>query len=176
MNQSNQQIGYIHLYTGNGKGKTTAALGLAVRAAGANKNTFIGQFVKGMHYAELLSLKRFPEITVKQFGLDCFIVNKPTQKDIDVARAGFHEISQIIMDNTYNIVVLDEICIAIYYRLISVNEVLDLLSKKPREMEIILTGRYAPQELIEAADLVTEMKEIKHYYNQGIEARKGIEY
>ncbi len=176
MNQSNQQIGYIHLYTGNGKGKTTAAIGLAVRAAGANKNSFIGQFVKGMHYSELVSLKRFPEITVKQYGLNCFIVNKPTQNDIEAARTGFNEISKIIINNSYNIVVLDEVCIAIYYRLISVNEVLDLLNKKPPEMEIILTGRYAPQELIEAADLVTEMKEIKHYYNQGIEARKGIEY
>ncbi|HNT41774.1 MAG TPA: cob(I)yrinic acid a,c-diamide adenosyltransferase [Tenuifilaceae bacterium] len=176
MNQSNQQNGYIHLYTGNGKGKTTAAIGLAVRAAGANKTIFIGQFVKGMHYAELVSLQRIPQIKVKQFGLDCFIVNNPTQKDVDAARAGFDEISGIMLNNSYNMVILDEICIAIYYRLIGVNEVIDVLGKKPREMEVILTGRYAPQELIDIADLVTEMKEIKHYYNQGIEARKGIEY
>ncbi|MCB8964715.1 MAG: cob(I)yrinic acid a,c-diamide adenosyltransferase [Bacteroidales bacterium] len=176
MNNNSEQVGYIQLYTGNGKGKTTAAIGLAVRGAGAGKTTFMGQFVKGMPYAELLSLQRFPEITVKQFGLDCFIVNKPTQKDVDVARAGFNEVVNVVQSNSYNIVILDEICIALYYNLIGIEEVLDLLKMKPVGMEIVLTGRYAPQELIDVADLVTEMKEIKHYYSRGIEARKGIEY
>jgi cob(I)alamin adenosyltransferase len=168
--------GYIHLYTGNGKGKTTAALGLAIRAVGAGKKVFIAQFVKGMHYAELDSLKRFPEITLKQYGLDCFIVKEPTQKDIDAAQTGWKEISAIIKQNSYDMVVLDEICIALYYHLIELSDVLAVLQKKPLSMEIVLTGRYAPQELIDMADLVTEMKEIKHYYNQGIEAREGIEY
>lgn len=168
--------GYIHLYTGNGKGKTTAALGLAIRAIGAGNSVFIAQFVKGMHYSELDVLKRFPEITLKQYGLDCFIVNKPTQKDIDAAQIGWKETSAIIKQNRYDLVVLDEICIALYYHLIELHEVLDVLQKKTLSLEIVLTGRYAPKELIDKADLVTEMQEIKHYYNRGIEARKGIEY
>ena len=168
--------GYIHLYTGNGKGKTTAAIGLSIRAVGAGKRVFIGQFVKGMHYSELDTLKRIPEIELKQYGLDCFIENDPTQKDIDAAREGFAEISKIILNNDFDVVILDEICIALYYHLIENEEVLDLLKTKPKEMEIILTGRYAPNEIYEIADLVTEMNEIKHYYKIGVQARKGIEY
>ena len=168
--------GYIHLYTGNGKGKTTAAFGLALRAVGAGKQVFIAQFVKGMHYAEIDALQRFPEIELKQFGLDCFIVNEPTQDDIDAARKGLEEVSRIIEENSVNILILDEICIALHYHLFDIAAVVDLLKNKPAEMEIILTGRYAPPELYEIADLVTEMTEIKHYYNQGVEARKGIEF
>jgi len=168
--------GYIHLYTGNGKGKTTAALGLALRAVGAGKRVFIGQFVKGMHYAELESIARFPEIIIKQFGLDCFIENQPTQNDIDAARKGLSEVATIIKENQFDIIVLDEICIALYYHLFEIDEVINLLSERTSETEIILTGRYAPKELYNIADLITEMKEIKHYYNKGVQARKGIEY
>lgn len=168
--------GYIHLYTGNGKGKTTAAMGLALRAAGAGKRIFIAQFVKGMHYSESDSLKRFPEIELKQYGLGCFLVNQPTQKDIDAARKGLEEVSEMITQNKYDVIVLDEICIALHYHLIEFEEVLSLLKAKPEGMEIVMTGRYAPPELYEIADLVTEMTEIKHYYNKGIEARKGIEF
>ena len=168
--------GYIQLYTGNGKGKTTAALGLALRAVGAGKKVYIAQFVKGMHYSELDSLIRFPEIELKQFGLDCFIKNIPTQKDIDAARKGFSEVSEIIIQNNYNLVILDELCIALYYHLIELLDVIILLKSKPTEQEIIITGRYAPFELYEIADLITEMKEVKHYFEMGIEARKGIEY
>ncbi len=168
--------GYIHLYTGNGKGKTTAAIGLAVRAAGVGKKTYIAQFVKGMHYSELDSLKRFPEIEIHQFGLDCFIKNKPTQKDIDAAHTGLNCVTAIISNNQYDIVVLDEICIALYYKLFPLGDVIALLEQKPEEMEIVLTGRYAPEALIDMADLVTEMKEIKHYFARGIQAREGIEF
>ena len=168
--------GFIHLYTGNGKGKTTAALGLALRAAGAGKTVFMAQFVKGMHYSELDALKSFPAIEVKQFGLDCFIVNQPTREDIEAAQKGLEKVSSIIRDNNYNMVILDEICIALYYHLFEMDIVLELLKAKPEKMEIILTGRYAPPELYEIADLVTEMNEIKHYYQKGIEARKGIEF
>jgi cob(I)alamin adenosyltransferase len=168
--------GFIHLYTGNGKGKTTAALGLALRAAGAGKTVFIAQFVKGMHYSELDALKSLPAIEVKQFGLDCFIVNQPTLEDIEAARKGLEKVSSIIGKNNYDMVILDEICIALYYHLFELDAVLELLKAKPEKMEIILTGRYAPPELYEMADLVTEMNEIKHYYNTGIEARKGIEF
>ncbi len=135
--------GYIHLYTGNGKGKTTAALGLALRAAGAGKSVFIAQFVKGMHYSELDALKRFPEIELKQYGLDCFIVNEPTSKDIDAARKGLAEVTAIIAENKTDMVILDELCIALYYQLFDIREILALLKSKPDEMEIVMTGRYA---------------------------------
>jgi len=168
--------GFIHLYTGNGKGKTTAALGLALRAAGAGKTVFMAQFVKGMHYSELDALKSLPAIEVKQFGLDCFIVKQPTQEDIEAARKGLEKVTSIIAKNNYDMVILDEICIALYYHLFEMDAVLELLKAKPDKMEIVLTGRYAPAELYGIADLVTEMNEIKHYYNTGIEARKGIEF
>jgi len=168
--------GYIHLYTGNGKGKTTAALGLALRAVGAGKRVFIAQFVKGMHYSELEVLKRIPEIELKQFGLDCFIVNSPTLKDIEAASKGLAEVSLIIAKNEVDILILDEICIALHYHLFTVEEVMDVLKMKPESMEIVMTGRYAPKELYAVADLITEMNDIKHYYSKGIEARKGIEY
>lgn len=168
--------GYIQLYTGNGKGKTTAAFGLALRAVGAGKQVFIAQFVKGMHYAEIDAIQRFPEIKLKQYGLDCFIVNEPTQDDIDAAQKGLADVSRIIKENSVNMLILDEICIALHYHLFEIAEVVELLKNKPTEMEIVLTGRYATPELYEMADLVTEMTEIKHYYNQGVEARKGIEF
>lgn len=168
--------GYIHLYTGNGKGKTTAAIGQAIRAAGAGLSVYIAQFVKGMPYSELEILQQIPNITIKQFGLDCFIVNKPTQKDIDAANEGLRQVKEIIDSASIDILILDEVCIALHYHLFPEAEILKLLRKKPGNMEIILTGRYAPASLIDSADLVTEMKEIRHYFQRGIEARKGIEY
>ena len=168
--------GYIQLFTGNGRGKTTAAIGLAIRAAGAGKTVFIAQFVKGMHYSELESLKLIPQILVQQFGLDCFIVKKPAQKDIDAAQKGLEVVTDAIRKNSYDMVILDEICIALHYKLLPTKALVQLLQEKPAEMEIILTGRYASKEIIKIADLVTKMKEIKHYYNKGIQARKGIEF
>lgn len=169
--------GYIQIYTGNGKGKTTAAFGLALRAVGAGKKVFFAQFVKGQEYSEVKAVFNYlPTIFIKQFGLDCFIVKSPTQADIDIARKGFEEVSGIILSGIYDVVILDEANIALYYNLFSVNELIQLLKKKPEQTEIIITGQYAPQELIDIADLVTEMKEIKHYYGKGIEARIGIEY
>ncbi|OOC43497.1 cob(I)yrinic acid a,c-diamide adenosyltransferase [Thermosipho sp. 1074] len=163
----------IHVYTGDGKGKTTAAFGLALRAACAGKRVFVGQFVKGMEYSELKVPEYIPNITVEQFGRNCFIFNKPTKEDIDAAQNGFKRIKEIV--NEYDVVILDEINIAIYYNLISVDEVLKFL-KEIKDVEIVLTGRYAPKEFIDIADLVTEMREIKHYYKKGIKARKGIEF
>jgi cob(I)alamin adenosyltransferase len=169
--------GYIHVYTGNGKGKTTAALGLALRAVGAGKSVFIAQFIKGMHYSESDALDRFPEIIIKQYGQKCFIQNKPTEKDIELARKGLSEVAEIMLERKYDVLILDELCIALHYRLFETEEVLSLLIQKPKEMEIVITGRYATPELVEFADLVTEMQEIKHYYKTyGIEARKGIEF
>jgi len=168
--------GYIHLYTGNGKGKTTAAIGLAIRAAGAGKKVFIAQFVKGMHYSELEALKRFTEIVVRQYGLDCFIKQQPALKDIEAAQRGLQETASIIKSNKYDVVIMDEVCVALHYRLFDTGELTSVLKKKPEAMEIVMTGRKAPKELYEISDLITEMKEIKHYYNHGVQARKGIEH
>ena len=168
--------GYIQIYTGNGKGKTTAALGLALRAAGAGKKVFFAQFVKGQIYSEVTALRQYiPSVEIRQYGLECFIRHTPTQADIEAARKGFKEVTEIIFAGEYDIVVLDEANIAIYYGLFSANELIEVLSQKPCETEIIITGRYATPELIEVADLVTEMYEVKHYYNKGVEARTGIE-
>ena len=168
--------GYIQVYTGNGKGKTTAALGLSLRAVGAGFNVFIAQFVKGMEYSELNSIKQLsPKITLKQFGRDCFIYKDPEEKDFKVARKGFEQVKKIVAEGNYEVVILDEINIATHYKLISIEEILELLETKPEKVEIVLTGRNVDNRIIEKADLVTEMKEIKHYYQKGVQARKGIE-
>ncbi len=167
--------GYIHVYTGNGKGKTTAAFGLALRAACSGKKVYIGQFVKGMKYSEVKVEEYIPSITIEQLGRDCFIEHDPTKEDIDAARKGFEKCKAILKEGEYDLVILDEISIAIYFKLVSTEEVLEIIKNKADNVELVLTGRYAPQEIIDAADLVTEMKEIKHYYNDGIMARKGIE-
>jgi cob(I)alamin adenosyltransferase len=169
--------GYVHVYTGEGKGKTTAALGLALRAAGAGKKVFIAQFVKGIQYGEMELLNKYmPEITLRQFGLDCFIVNEPTEKDKEAARVGLHFVSGIIRQGDYDVVILDEVCIAVHYKLFFIEELIEILKSRPVSMEVVLTGRYCPKELIDYADLVTEMKEVKHYFQRGVKARKGIEY
>jgi cob(I)alamin adenosyltransferase len=167
--------GYFQIYTGNGKGKTTAALGLTLRAVGAGQKVFIGQFVKGMYYSELKSLKELKGVVVKQFGREGFIHDKPAQEDIDAAKNGLKEISEILKKGEFNIVILDEANIALFFKLFSTEELLEAIENRAKNVEVIVTGRYAPEKLIEKADLVTEMKEIKHYYTQGIEARIGIE-
>lgn len=171
-----KEKGYIHLYTGNGKGKTTAAVGLAVRAVGAGKKVYIAQFVKGMIYSEIKALLQYlPSIEARQYGLECFINRKPTEDDIVAAQNGLVEVSEIIQSGVYDVLVLDEVTIAIYFKLFSVTDLIDILKLKPEQTEIIITGRYAPQELIELADLVTEMKEVKHYYQKGVLSREGID-
>ena len=168
--------GYIQLYTGNGKGKTTAALGLALRAICAGKSVYIGQFIKGMDYSELRAIEYLPNLTIEQFGRDCFIYKDPTDEDIRAAKEGLEKIGRLLKNSPYDLIVLDELNIALYYNLFSLEEVLELLNARDKTKEILITGRYAPEELIKISDLVTEMKEIKHYYNQGVEARKGIEF
>ncbi len=168
--------GYVHLYTGDGKGKTTAAFGLALRAVGAGMKVFIVQFAKGMKYSELESIKRFADqITLRQYGRDCFIINKPTPEDIALAREGYDDALRIVKSGEYGLVILDEANIATYYNLFSVDELLALIEAKAEHVELVITGRKADPRIIDRADLVTEMKEIKHYYTQGVPARKGIE-
>ena len=168
--------GMVQIYTGDGKGKTTAALGLAIRAAGAGLKVFVAQFVKGMEYSEIKSLKKFKgEIEIKQYGRRCFIHEKPQKEDVESARRGFQEVSNLIRDGKYDVFILDEANIAIYYDLITEQEFIELIKSRPKNVEIVITGRKATQKLIDMADLVTEMKEIKHYYEKGVEAREGIE-
>ncbi len=168
--------GYVQIYTGNGKGKSTAAFGLAVRAAGAGMRVFIAQFVKGMEYSELEGIKKLSRnVDIKQYGKECFIRRNPEEDDRKKARAGLAEVSEVINSGKYHVVILDEANIAVYYNLFSVDELIDVIDNKPEAVELVITGRYADKKLIEKADLVTEMREIKHYYKQGVEARKGIE-
>ena len=168
--------GYIQVYTGNGKGKTTAALGLALRGAGAGLNTYIAQFMKGVHYSELEALKRFDDlITLRQFGRDSFVHEKPDQEDIELAQRGFREARHALISGEYDIVILDEANVAVHFQVLNCEQLLLLIDEKPDHVELVITGRYAPEQVIERADLVTEMRDMKHYYDQGVAARAGIE-
>jgi len=168
--------GYVHIYTGDGKGKTTAALGLSIRAAGAGLKVFIAQFIKNGDYSEIKALKRYSDfITVEQFGLGCFIRGKPTTEDIEAAQKGIEKIKSIVSSGNYKMVILDEANVAVKLGLFSVEDLLYIIADKPEEVEIVITGRNADQRLIEKSDLVTEMKEIKHYFQKGVKARVGIE-
>ena len=170
--------GYIQIYTGNGKGKTTAALGLALRAAGHGMKTYIAQFLKGQKYGELDSISKLsPLIMIEQFGRDAFIhIKEATQEqDIEKAQQGLTACFDAMLSGKYQIIILDEINVALHFNLLKEEEVHRFLDKKPPHIEVILTGRYAPQSLVDRADLVTEMKETKHYYSQGVKARKWIE-
>ncbi len=168
--------GYVQVYTGDGKGKTTAALGLALRAVGNDFKVFIAQFIKGLEYCEIKALKRLSDsITVKQYGRGCFIQNNPTKEDIAAARNGLCEITEVISSGKYDLVILDEINIALHFKILTLQDVLDLIEIKPGNVELVLTGRRAEKEIIDKADLVTEMREVKHYFTKGVMARKGIE-
>lgn len=167
--------GMLQVYTGNGKGKTTAAFGLAMRAVGAGKNVYIAQFVKGRKYSELNSLTKIDNITIKQYGLNYFINGKANQADKNAARKGLNETAEILKNGDYELVIMDEANIAVYYDLFSVEELIEVIKNRAPGVEVVVTGRYAAEEIIEYADLVTEMKEIKHYYQKGVKARIGIE-
>ena len=168
--------GYVQVYTGNGKGKTTAALGLALRASGANLRIFIGQFIKGDEYSEIKALQNsLPAITVEQFGLGRFIKDTPSPEDIAAAESGLKRLHDVMLSGDYDLIIADEANCAVSAGLFKVDSLLDLIAAKPTEVELVFTGRNADDALIEKADLVTEMKDIKHYYDDGVSARKGIE-
>ena len=176
--------GLIHVYTGDGKGKTTAALGLALRAAGHGRHTFVGQFMKGQKYGELRSARMLgtddrgrPFLTMAQFGKPTLIHKEDASKeDLQMARAGLESARQAMLSGDYEIIVLDEVNVALYFELLTVQDVLAFLDQKPPEVELVLTGRRVPQEIVARADYVTVMEEIKHPYQKGIKARKGIEF
>ncbi len=170
--------GYVQVYTGNGKGKTTAALGLAMRAAGHGLHTVILQFMKGwIDYGELEGARMLaPHVEIHQAGRDTFVNRKnPDPEDTRLAREGWELAKKAILGGKADIVVLDEINCAIDFGLLPLEEVIDVIKRKPDGMELVLTGRGAPQGLIEVADLVTEMREVKHYYAKGVDARVGVE-
>lgn len=167
--------GYIHIYTGDGKGKTTAAFGLALRMIMAGKKVYIGQFVKDMKYNETKIENYFDNITIEQLGKGCFINELPKEKDILAANEGLEQCLRILKSGEYDLVVLDELSIALHFKLFTVKEVIRILNNRAENVEVVITGRYAPKELLDVADLVTEMKEIKHYYTKGVGCRDGIE-
>jgi cob(I)alamin adenosyltransferase len=167
---------YVQVYTGDGKGKTTAALGLALRAAGAGLHVFIAQFVKGMAYSELSSMARFADlVTVRQYGLRGFILDAPKPGDIAAARDGLREAREAVSSGRYDVVILDEANIATHFGLFPVEELLEVVDLAAGRVEIVITGRRADPRVLERADLVTEMREVKHYYAKGVGARRGIE-
>lgn len=170
--------GYIQVYTGHGKGKTTAALGLALRAAGHGLHIYIAQFLKGQTYGELFSVKKLaPLIKIEQFGRRGFIhvTRNPDEEDIKRAKRGLKKCLEAMLSKKYQIIILDEINVAVYFNLLAEKEVHEFLDQKPLEVEIIMTGRFAPPSFVKRADLVTEMKEKKHYYKKGVRSRDGIE-
>jgi cob(I)alamin adenosyltransferase len=170
--------GYIQVYTGNGKGKTTAALGLAFRAAGRGFKTYFAQFLKGQPTGEIEAAKKLASlIRIEQFGREGFVTVKdgPEDEDVSKAQAGLVRARQAMLSGEYRIVVLDEINTAVHFKIVPEKDVLDLLDRRPDGVEVVLTGRYAPASFVDRADLVTEMKEIKHYFGRGVKAREGIE-
>jgi cob(I)alamin adenosyltransferase len=168
--------GRVQVYTGNGKGKTTAALGQAVRAAGYRLRTYVGQFMKGRRYGELDALHRIPLITIEQYGgTDCLRREEVTPEDVARAQRGLGRALDAMCSGRYDLVVLDEVNVAVWFGLLDTANVLAFIDRRPEHVELILTGRYAPTEVVERADLVTDMREVKHYYREGVPARDGIE-
>jgi len=179
MTKKRLEKGLTQVYTGNGKGKTSAALGLALRAIGWGFKVHMIQFIKGgdFKYGELHIIKQLPDFKLKAFGRGRYITeHPPLEEDVKLAEKALKFARKIADSGEYDIVILDEINVALHLKLIKTNEVIELIRNKPKHVELILTGRYAPSKVIEAADLVTEMREIKHPYAQGTLGRKGIEY
>jgi cob(I)alamin adenosyltransferase len=170
--------GLVQVFTGNGKGKTTAALGTVVRALGHGFKVFIVFFMKGKYqYGEFSTLPRLPNVTIASFGLRCLIGTREIRpEEVEEARKALATARGAMLSGDYDLVVLDEVNVAVYFKLIDAEDVVRLVKDKPPDVELILTGRYADERVIELADLVTEMVKLKHPYDQGVKARKGIEY
>lgn len=172
-----KELGLVHVYTGDGKGKTTASLGLAFRAAGRGLEVLMIQFLKPPEeYGEHIACERFDNFTILPLGLDHMIADVPREEDISIAKMTLERAKEEIYSEKYDLVILDEANVAMSWNLISPKDVIEMLEGRPAHTEIVLTGRRAPQEIIDYADLVTEMKLIKHPFDKGIRARKGIEY
>ena len=167
--------GYVQVYTGNGKGKTTASLGLAIRAAGAGLRVHIVQFLKKGDYSEIKALSKFKNITVEQYGLGKFVRGNPSEQDKRAGTLGYQRLCDLLKKNEHDLVIAEEANVAVKYKLFSEEQLLALMDMKPDSVELVITGRGALQSVMERADLVTEMMEVKHYYKKGVMARVGIE-
>ncbi len=168
--------GFVQVYTGDGKGKTTAALGLALRAAGAGLRVYFGQFIKNADYSEIKALARFADcITVRQFGRGCFLLTEPAPEDRAAARRALEGLSEALTSGDYDLVIADEANVAVTLGLIEANDLVSLIDRRPEQVELVLTGRGAPDAVLARADLVTEMRCVRHYYDRGVLARQGIE-
>ncbi len=168
-------MGLIYVFTGDGKGKTEAAVGMAVRARGHGKRVVFIQFMKGMSSGEIEPLKELG-VEVYRFGTEKFVDFKnPSEKDIELAKQGLEKAKEEASKRPF-LIVLDEINVAIAAGLLSVKEVVEYLKSIPDETNVLLTGRYARREILELADLVTEMNEVKHYFKKGVLAKEGIDY
>lgn len=171
-----KKLGLIHIYTGNGKGKTTAAFGLALRALGSGARVIIIQFMKSPKvYGEQMMAEKIG-IKIESYGLPKFVHRKPEKDDIEAVKKALKRAREVIQSGEWDLVILDEICVALGFKMIEIEEVKKLIKIKASNTELVLTGRYCPEELFELADYVTEMREIKHPYQKGVIARKGIEY
>lgn len=174
-NMKKLKKGYVQVYTGKGKGKTTAAIGLAVRAAGADLKVFILQFIKTGEYSEIKSLRRFSEnITIEQFGRGRF-EGEPECGDIVLAQDGLERVKDVVRSGEYDVVILEEANVAVMKGLLPEESLLEIIALRPPAVELVITGRGATEKVIEKADLVTEMSPVKHYFEKGIKARVGIE-
>lgn len=169
--------GYIQVYTGAGKGKTTAALGLALRASGAGMRVYVAQFIKKRRCSEhrVISQRLSDLITVRLFGRGLILKRAVTKADVDASRKGLAEIRSILESGEYDMVILDEVNVAVRHKLVELDDLLGIMEEKPKPIELVLTGRYAHEAVIEKADLVTEMREVRHYKERGVGARRGIE-
>ena len=168
--------GCVHIYTGNGKGKTTAALGLCLRAVGAGFRVYMAQFMKSGEYSELIALKRLGhQVTVEQFGTGRFVRGKPSEEDRQAALQGFEAAKAALASGDFQMVILDESMVALHQGLLSREQLDTWIDMRPETVELVLTGRNAPPEIFARVDLVTEMREVKHYYQNGVTARVGIE-
>ncbi len=168
--------GYVHVYTGEGKGKTTAALGLALRAAGAGLRVFLAQWLKAGPSSEVDALARFADrITLRQYGTGRFVRGTPRPEDVAAARQGLREVRAVLRAEAYRLVILDEINMAAHLGLLRARDLVALVEAKPDGMELVFTGRNAPEALLGRADLVTDMRCVRHYFDAGVRARRGIE-
>jgi len=164
----------IQVYTGNGKGKTTAALGLTLRGVGAGLKVYFAQFVKGKDCAEIKVLKKMKAVKLGRFGSHCFI-KKCTKQDFVLAKQGLAAVEEALSSKKYDLVVLDEVIVALDLKLLKTSAVVRLMKNCPKDTELVLTGRNAQKEILKHADLISEIKEIRHYFHKGVKARKGIE-
>ena len=171
-----EKLGMIHIYTGNGKGKTTAALGLALRMLGSGGKVIIIQFMKAPKvYGEYFMAEKC-NFKIESYGLPKFVHGKPDEEDIKAAKRALERAREVVKSGEWDLVILDEICVALGLGMLNIEEVKELIQEKAKNTELVLTGRYCPKELYELADYVTEMREIKHPYQRGILARRGVEY